>query len=199
MLVSVAPREGGKGREGEGWRRGRPCLGSKCAAPAVPCLAWPGLQSPTAPPRPPPSTSRRPPTREPACVRRLPGCPAVTRPLNPPSRPLASPQVCNCCLAGLVSITSGCSVVEPWAAIICGFVSAIIFARAEHLVLHKMRIGAHSAGRGGGARAGGRWASEQPWAGRAARCPRGPRAPDAGAAATSSRSAAALITPAEPS
>ncbi|KAK7305389.1 hypothetical protein VNO77_43294 [Canavalia gladiata] len=33
-------------------------------------------------------------------------------------------DVCNGLLGGFVAITSGCSVVEPWAAILCGFVSA---------------------------------------------------------------------------
>ncbi|KAL8140969.1 hypothetical protein V2J09_006990 [Rumex salicifolius] len=32
--------------------------------------------------------------------------------------------VCNGVLGGFVAITSGCSVVEPWAAILCGFVAA---------------------------------------------------------------------------
>nr|AFU34590.1 ammonium transporter 1;3 [Alternanthera philoxeroides] len=33
-------------------------------------------------------------------------------------------DVCNGVLGGFVAITSGCAVVEPWAAIICGFVAA---------------------------------------------------------------------------
>ncbi|XP_010262834.1 PREDICTED: ammonium transporter 1 member 3-like [Nelumbo nucifera] len=33
-------------------------------------------------------------------------------------------DVCNGVLGGFVAITSGCSVVEPWAAIVCGFVAA---------------------------------------------------------------------------
>ncbi|CAA3019587.1 ammonium transporter 1 member 2-like [Olea europaea subsp. europaea] len=35
-------------------------------------------------------------------------------------------DVCNGLLGGFAAITSGCSVVEPWAAIICGFVAAWI-------------------------------------------------------------------------
>ncbi|KAI6692779.1 hypothetical protein NL676_020489 [Syzygium grande] len=32
-------------------------------------------------------------------------------------------DVCNSLLGGFSAITSGCSVVEPWAAVVCGFVS----------------------------------------------------------------------------
>lgn len=35
-------------------------------------------------------------------------------------------DVCNGLLGGFAAITSGCSVVEPWAAIICGFVAACV-------------------------------------------------------------------------
>ncbi|KAK6781100.1 hypothetical protein RDI58_023284 [Solanum bulbocastanum] len=35
-------------------------------------------------------------------------------------------DVCNGLLGGFAAITAGCSVVEPWAAIICGFVAAIV-------------------------------------------------------------------------
>ncbi|KAJ3688913.1 hypothetical protein LUZ61_018077 [Rhynchospora tenuis] len=35
-------------------------------------------------------------------------------------------DVCNGVLGGFAAITSGCSVVEPWAAIICGVVSALV-------------------------------------------------------------------------
>ncbi|XP_028770667.1 ammonium transporter 1 member 2 [Neltuma alba] len=48
-------------------------------------------------------------------------------------------DVCNGMLGGFAGITSGCSVVEPWAAIICGFVAAWVLiglnklaARAEY-------------------------------------------------------------------
>lgn len=33
-------------------------------------------------------------------------------------------DVCNGLLGGFAAITFGCSVIEPWAAIICGFVAA---------------------------------------------------------------------------
>ncbi|KAJ4778632.1 Ammonium transporter [Rhynchospora pubera] len=35
-------------------------------------------------------------------------------------------DVCNGVLGGLAAITSGCSVVEPWAAIICGIISSLV-------------------------------------------------------------------------
>ncbi|KAJ4785506.1 Ammonium transporter [Rhynchospora pubera] len=35
-------------------------------------------------------------------------------------------DVCNGVLGGFAAITSGCSVVEPWAAIICGIISALV-------------------------------------------------------------------------
>jgi len=48
-------------------------------------------------------------------------------------------QVCNGLLAGLVGITAGCSVVEPAAAILCGFVAAFIFEGGCQLLL-KLKI-----------------------------------------------------------
>lgn len=35
-------------------------------------------------------------------------------------------DVCNGILGGFAAITSGCSVVDPWAAVICGFISALV-------------------------------------------------------------------------
>ncbi|ESQ37204.1 hypothetical protein EUTSA_v10002494mg [Eutrema salsugineum] len=35
-------------------------------------------------------------------------------------------DVCNGLLGGFAAITAGCSVVEPWAAIVCGFVAALV-------------------------------------------------------------------------
>ncbi|KAG6668508.1 hypothetical protein I3843_01G167200 [Carya illinoinensis] len=42
-------------------------------------------------------------------------------------------DVCNGLLGGFAAITAGCSVVEPWAAIICGFVSALVLISCNKL------------------------------------------------------------------
>ncbi|GAB4851391.1 Ammonium transporter 1 member 1 [Ancistrocladus abbreviatus] len=42
-------------------------------------------------------------------------------------------DVCNGLLGGFAAITAGCSVVEPWAAIICGFVAAIVLISCNKL------------------------------------------------------------------
>ena len=47
--------------------------------------------------------------------------------------------VCNGVLAGLVGITAGCSVTEPWAALICGMLSAFVIHGASKLLL-KLKI-----------------------------------------------------------
>ncbi|KAL6194662.1 hypothetical protein ACLB2K_035743 [Fragaria x ananassa] len=47
-------------------------------------------------------------------------------------------DVCNGLLGGFAAITGGCSVVEPWAAIICGFVAAVVLVSCNKLA-EKMR------------------------------------------------------------
>ena len=48
--------------------------------------------------------------------------------------------VCNGVLAGLVGVTASCSVIEPWAAILTGAVSAIIFSAAENVAIYRLRV-----------------------------------------------------------
>lgn len=48
--------------------------------------------------------------------------------------------VCNGVLAGLVSITAGCSVIQPWAAIICGAVAAVVFVVADDITLRVCKV-----------------------------------------------------------
>ncbi|KAG5004024.1 hypothetical protein JHK86_028163 [Glycine max] len=42
-------------------------------------------------------------------------------------------DVCNGLLGGFAAITAGCSVVEPWAAIVCGFVASIVLIACNKL------------------------------------------------------------------
>ncbi|OIT27889.1 ammonium transporter 1 member 1, partial [Nicotiana attenuata] len=42
-------------------------------------------------------------------------------------------DVCNGLLGGFAAITGGCSVVDPWAAIICGFVAAWVLIGCNKL------------------------------------------------------------------
>ncbi|GMN61474.1 hypothetical protein TIFTF001_030561 [Ficus carica] len=42
-------------------------------------------------------------------------------------------DVCNGLLGGFAAITSGCSVVDPWAAIICGFMAAVVLISCNKL------------------------------------------------------------------
>jgi len=43
--------------------------------------------------------------------------------------------VCNGALAGLVSVTAGCSVIEPWAALLCGMLGAVVIHFSSKLLL----------------------------------------------------------------
>ena len=47
--------------------------------------------------------------------------------------------VCNGLLGGFVAITAGCSVVEPWAAFVYGFVAAVVLISCNRLA-EKLRF-----------------------------------------------------------
>eukprot|EP01023_Acetabularia_acetabulum_P051316 TRINITY_DN5658_c0_g1_i2.p1 TRINITY_DN5658_c0_g1~~TRINITY_DN5658_c0_g1_i2.p1 ORF type:complete len:638 (+),score=115.08 TRINITY_DN5658_c0_g1_i2:39-1952(+) len=46
----------------------------------------------------------------------------------------------NGTLAGLVGITAACAVVQPWAAVLIGSISGVVYVLSSKLVLHGMRI-----------------------------------------------------------
>ncbi|KAE8022465.1 hypothetical protein FH972_008263 [Carpinus fangiana] len=47
--------------------------------------------------------------------------------------------LCNGLLSRFAAITAGCAVVEPWAAIICGFVAAVVLISCNRLA-EKLKI-----------------------------------------------------------
>eukprot|EP00899_Mesostigma_viride_P014747 jgi/Mesvir1/23273/Mv20979-RA.1 len=55
-------------------------------------------------------------------------------------KPMDVGPILNGILAGLVAVTAGCSVIEPWAAAIIGTIGASLYYGASWLLQHKLRI-----------------------------------------------------------
>uniref|UniRef100_A0A7S4EW55 Ammonium transporter AmtB-like domain-containing protein n=3 Tax=Chrysotila carterae TaxID=13221 RepID=A0A7S4EW55_CHRCT len=49
-------------------------------------------------------------------------------------------MVCNGVLAGLVSITAGCSVITPWYSFTVGILGGFVYFGASKLMVHKLRV-----------------------------------------------------------
>ena len=119
-----------------------PTLLSWSFPPPQPTPGGGGRRTPASPPHSPPHAPRivgaQGACSPRACEKGLRGGQSQDQPPPPPAPPQGVwhvTDVCNGLLGGFAAITSGCAVVEPWAALLCGFVAAWVLTGANWLAL----------------------------------------------------------------